>query len=164
MISLYCCNLRPGCSFLNPGNLRSSNAANAAFCLLSGCRSMAATSFLTAASPPVKLSASKASSIFEAVKAGSTVGSLNKSSRFPAFFTAFFSSPRTRATGFEGNSARSASSCAFRSAFRAANSFFRASSASALVVDLDPFAHPAASFRSSSAAAFASLASFAAAF
>ena len=66
--------------------------------------------------------------------------------------------------GFKGNDARSAASKACLSAFLAAWAFFRASSASALVVDLDPFDQSWASLRSSSCRVFAIRASFAAAF
>ena len=150
--SLYCCNLRPGCSFLNSGSLRSSKAARAAFCLRSGCLSIPATAFLSSVSPPVaSVSASSASSIFEAVNAGPAVVPLKKSSRVSVFFVAFFSSPRaTGRAGFEGNEARSASSRALFSAFLASKAFFLASSASLLAVALAPFDQSAASFRSSS--------------
>jgi len=75
---------------------------------------------------------------------------LNKSSKFPDFFVAFFSSPRLLATGLDGSDARSAASRASFSAFLAARAFRFSSSASALDVDFAPFDHSFASLRSSS--------------
>jgi len=90
---------------------------------------------------------------------------LNRSSKFPAFFAAFLSSPRAAGlTGFEGRAARSASSKAAFSAFLAASCRFFSASASALAVDLAPLDHSADSFASLSCWTFAALASFAAAF
>lgn len=166
MRSLYCCNRNPGCSFRSSGNLRSSKAAKAAFCLRSGCLSIPATAFLSSPSPPcVKLNASSASSIFDAANAGPTsfLGA-NRSSKFPARLTAFLSSPRTLAAGLEGREARSASSRALSSAFLARRAAFLASSTSALEGPFAPLDHFWDSSRSSVSCCFAIRASLAAAF
>ena len=101
--------------------------------------------------------------MFEAAKAG-PVGVINKSSKFPDFFVAFFSSPRLLAAGLDGSEALSAASRACFSAFLAARAFRFSSSASALDADFAPLDHSFASFRSSSSRAFAIRASLAAAF
>jgi hypothetical protein len=90
---------------------------------------------------------------------------LNKSSKLPAFFAAFLSSPRAAGfAGFDGSAARSASSRAAFSAFLAARARFFSASASALAFDLEPLDHSADSFVSDSCWAFEAFASFAAAF
>ncbi|EEQ40969.1 hypothetical protein CLUG_05097 [Clavispora lusitaniae ATCC 42720] len=150
---LICCNLNPGFSFSISGVLLSSNAANAAFTLLSGCSSISLLA--TPPSRPVNAKASKASSIPEALNSPLFRSQSKKSSILPVLLAATLAAPLC--FSFRGLAGMAASSAAKRASlsafFLAASSFLNFSSSFFLLPFLDPSSQAAASSASAALAA-----------